>query len=936
MARTKIKTLTWLPKSRPDKVLKFSVLAFLLLGVLTPDCLNAQRRRTPKPQSVERQVQGAERSVIQLIPQVKSSEQRQKLRPEDKHAKSLFEKRKAELNKKLELINVMAKQQQVPEAWLALANIELARQEHLPDEFDIEKAKSYMERFLELKPDSVTGRLTFANVLEIDQQMDQRLEQLKTAYELDVHSFEPYANAISDAQKKNDLLDEVNKKIEQLVSGDSFDVNTSAKVIETVQKISNLRSDNVANELRLFKVLESEMAMAGFYPKQALERLENSLGRTQSHFYYLKGDIEKQLQILNEIVIQNATEKNKSRPNSTPQKPALGKQVMHDLLEVVLKHPEYAARARAIYDPFERNFYRPDTEASRIMADHLAELGKDPELERWFRIQAYEYANREDAISLMKSHLDAGQDEIWRVVRAIEKNRKSIYPRLDIWPKEDNETRNRRGGVGRNNWGTSDAVDAFPGPKKSRSQPAVKVNPELEAEFYYLRGRLAMRLERFGTAVHYLKKAVAMTDHLSKQQQTDAQTYLDESTKKILDENWAGPSKIYPKSSSGPVSHMNLKKRLFAALNLEQIEPQKKYVRKPPTELEKAELVIRDTNRQTKQFREAIEMLEQAASSDHPNKEKICLALARCEMNKFGNRYDKNFDAEYVFKYLDLCREEGPPPSTSYYSTRCWALERLERPQEYRKNYQELYNQYPSTVWQLYRANIIVNRADENPALMEKECDRLKQLLESDKSVAGTLDFQNALNSLARKTHDPKAVLEIYETVKKNTRSFLHRNLKSTYEELKTKDENQEFEKSELWTKLEEAFHEDDEGTFGSLLRDATRRAMPMYMSSDELMDFFDRANQHGLTQSHSKHVARILIRYKGEIKRFYTALYWCERRSEELRLEKMIGKYLMDAGDFDAALKHFQSATELVSEDEEALKLLEKCKRKLTPEKPR
>ena len=63
---------------------------------------------------------------------------------------------------------------------------------------------------------------------------------------------------------------------------------------------------------------------------------------------------------------------------------------------------------------------------------------------------------------------------------------------------------------------------------------------------------------------------------------------------------------------------------------------------------------------------------------------------------------------------------------------------------------------------------------------------------------------------------------------------------------------------------------------------------------------------------------------------------YWCERRSEELRLEKMIGKYLMDAGDFDAALKHFQSATELVSEDEEALKLLEKCKRKLTPEKPR
>ena len=246
--------------------------------------------------------------------------------------------------------------------------------------------------------------------------------------------------------------------------------------------------------------------------------------------------------------------------------------------------------------------------------------------------------------------MGAGKSEVYSALRAVEANRKSTGSYLRGKKLQKDELKP---------WLDPDAVDSLP----VQGKP-VEIDVESLAQYYFLRGRLAMKLEKYGVATHYLRKAIEVDGEIP-----DAKKYLDECTAKVLDDGWAGPSEIFPEGPTRSIGYAAMKSKLLEILNLEPSKSTAK-VKAELTPVENAIQVISHgkVNWQTKRHQEAVKFLQQTVAGKKTGDPEIHLALAYHEMGKFGSRTDKNFDAAYVLKHLGICKAGKRPFSVEVYS----------------------------------------------------------------------------------------------------------------------------------------------------------------------------------------------------------------------------------------------------------------------------
>lgn len=818
----------------------------------------------------------------------------------------------------------------VPEVWLALANVEVHRRKYGAPDCDLEKAKTSLEKHLALKSDSVEGHLMLAQVLGFENQTEPQLEHLQKAFELDVHTFDQYCSKIAGETERNEFLDKVVSRIERLITKETFNSNEISKFVKTLQKIGSFRTD-VSKELRLHGMLKS--ASSHVTVKNNLDRLEKELGPKQAHFFFSNGDIENQLLVLNETVVRQFVEAQKSGRRDV--KLRIGETTQNDLLRVVLEHPGYAARAREIFDPFEKRVYAMAARPSRTLANYLEKIGKHPDIERELRRTVFRSDRQpENAIELMRSCLDASIGETWSVVRAFEESK--IARKFEKAKPDDQQHPKFK----------SDLVDAIPRPHRKFDERVREISPEVKAEFYFLRGRLAMNLEHFGTAVHYFKKAVAMAEQFPESKMPDARKYLKECIAKSLDENWNGPNTVFPERSI--IDYEKMKSKLLATLNLEPLVPPKTPASIQPTPVDLALQLVNyhGVNRQKQSYRDAIALLEKTVEGEKLGNQEIHLALVNSEMRKFGNSDDKNFDAKYVLRHLNSCKISGQPVSIEVY----WALSntyrRLERPAEYLENIQAMVKEYPDQVWQLYEANIAVNRSSDNLALLEQECARLKERIGLEPNLAGESKFHKKLKRLASVTHNHNAVLEIFETIKKNNHSQLPSNLKNSYDALTLKKKRHlegkhkrdllsaslATKRSLHWTRLEQALEDGDRLSFQTQMTRLRRSGMPADLSIMEIVQFFESAMERGLTEGSALSADCVVDFLDNVVERKeqrHTALFWVARSGEKVAIQKLSARFLIQNGKYDEAIVRLEAVLDAVSEDDEARKLLEDCQKK-------
>ena len=342
-------------------------------------------------------------------------------------------------------------------------------------------------------------------------------------------------------------------------------------------------------------------------------------------------------------------------------------------------------------------------------------------------------------------------------------------------------------------------------------------------------------------------------------------------------------------------------------------------------------------NRQTKPYRDAVALLEKAAEGDQRGNEEIHLALANNEMRKFGSRDDKNFDAKYVLWHLQQSGSNEKPVSSALYHSRAMAFRRLERTQDYLENCRTYVKDKPDRFSMLVQANIAINRRDDNRALADQECERLEKQFETHPALSAPTSFQNRLNYLAQCTHDPELVIKIYESIKQRNQSVLPRNLQRDYGNLIFRIENQTTHSDEGWLRLENALNDQNFDEFHTLMNNQRNRLRVHELPLDQILEFFHKAEQLGLTDGSSASIVRFLERVMHDKERHYTSLFWATRRGQKNRLQKMLGKFSMQANKYGDALKHLEAVLDDVSEDDETRKLVEKCREKIKNEpKPR